>query len=273
MSPHQLFLLADQLRTQARSLERESVTTLALTMKLTLSCSTQTIMSETDMFGSLDIAYQKVPPSAIYLTQNLALVRKFETRPTSEYRLRFDASSIMVSPDGNLVVSDRQLDRVSVYNIMGKSILEMNMSLMGQPISGAQLNSGDIVIVREKSSMCVFGPNGKDKRVIKENMSKPCCIAVNSDGNFLVLDYDMKTIMTFCGKTYAKIGQVRVPYKMGSKWDKLVVNQDGNFVSKKRARETGVRWRSYWGSSQNGQSREIWSRSRAGGTRHVWEAK
>ncbi len=181
------------------------------------------------MYNSVVIDWFQVPPSAIYLTQNLSLVRKFETRPTSEYRLRFDASSIMVSPDGNLVVTDRQLDRVSIYSSQGKAVLEMNMSLMGKPISGAQLSNGDVVIVREKSSMCVFGPNGKDKRVIKENMSKPCCIAVGADGNFMILDYDMKTVLIFCGKAYTKLGQVRVSYKSGSKWDKLAVNNEGHF--------------------------------------------
>ncbi len=60
MTSHQLFMLSDQLRNQARSLERESVTTLALTMKLITSCSIHTGMTDSEMFGSLDITYQKV---------------------------------------------------------------------------------------------------------------------------------------------------------------------------------------------------------------------
>ena len=82
------------------------------------------------------------------------------------------------------------------------------MSLMGKPSSAAQLKSGDVIIIREKSSMCVFGPNGRDKRVIKETLSKPCCIALDKDSSFLVLDYDLKTAIIFSTATFTKTGQV-----------------------------------------------------------------
>lgn len=68
---------------------------LALTMKMVLSCSAGGDLNVTEVFGGLDVAYSKLQPSALSLSQNLTLLRRFETRPNMEYRLRYDASSVM----------------------------------------------------------------------------------------------------------------------------------------------------------------------------------
>lgn len=113
--------------------------------------------------------------------------------------------------DGNLVVTDRQLDRLALYSTEGTALLSVNMSLMGKPSSATQLASGELVVVREKANMCVFAANGRDKRIIKETLSKPCCVAQDKDGNFLVLDYDLKTASIYSSQSYTRTSQVSTP--------------------------------------------------------------
>ena len=227
MAPGALFTLAIQLRCERRGLSSQGLLPLALTQKVLPTCHAPPL-TDSDFLGSVDMQQHAVIPNDLCLRQNIALLRTFETRPTSDYRLRFDASSIAVCPDGSLIVTDRQLDRVCIYNHFGRCTLQINMSLMGKPISGLQLDNRDIVIVREKSSLCVFGPNGKDKRVIKESLSKPCCIALGKEGTFLVLDYDLKAVFIFCTRTYSKVAHIPVPYKTSSKWDKLTMSPNGH---------------------------------------------
>ena len=235
--PTQLLGLTAQLKDELHLnvLAEDDLSTLTLTMKMVIvemfsnDKTSSAIALSTDLLGTMATSYSKVTQNPMRFIKKLTLIRQFPTRPAGICKCRFDASSLMLNSDDQLVVTDRQLDKVSIYSHEGKLQANICTTLMGKPLCGIQLPSGDIVIVREKPSLCVFGINGNDKRIIKEALSRPCCITLTHDGNFMVLDYDLRVVTTFCGKTFAKLSHVRVQYSKGSKLDKLAVKQNGHF--------------------------------------------
>ena len=231
----QLLGLTAQLKDELRlnHMADDDLSNLSLTMKLVsidmLGTDSQTALSASvELLGTVQISYKKVLQNQQRFVKRLTLVNKFQTRPSTLYKCRFDASRLVINFREHLIVTDRQLERVSLFDAGGKYRGQICTASMGKPLSGAQLPNGDVVIVREKPTLCVFSPHGRDKKILKESLMRPCCVSTTPDGNFMVLDFAQKQVMKFCSNTYTKISEISTSYNKGSRWDKVIVKPNGH---------------------------------------------
>ena len=224
----QFLTLKDQIVSDFGKLQRENINAMCLTQKCVLNFNVNDQAVNFDHLGALVLVHEKVLSSVRLRTvQNLTFLRCFQTR-TEITGTRYDCSALDVNPNGELVVTDRQLDKISTFTDAGERVLDVSVSLMGKPICTTTTHKGELVFSRDKSSVCVFTAEGQHKQVIKDNMSKPCSAALSLDQHLYILDYEQKTVNKYDADTYAKVSHMKLGYKKASVWDKVGVNSQGN---------------------------------------------
>ena len=181
-----------------------------------------------DNLGTLAISQEKVL-CGIQLrpVQSLTYVTSFATRQPADGS-SYDASAIFSNERDQVIITDRQLDRITIATPDGKLLSQLNVSLMGKPVCSLTTPSKDLVFTRDKQSICVFTESGQHRFNVKEYLSKPCSLAIDPEDFLYVLDYSAKMVTKISTQTYTKTAQVKLSYKKGSLWDKIVINSQGN---------------------------------------------
>lgn len=235
MKPTQLLGLTTQLKDELNlnSLSDDDLSSLSLTMKMfsmdMLSEGSQSVLSAcVDLLGGVQFSYKKIVQNQRRFIKKLTFVNQFHTRQTSVSKARYDACFISFNRSENLVLTDRQQDKVSIFERNGDLVDELDVSIIGKPLSAVQVPGNDIIVSREKPTLCIFNLRNQDRRVIKDNLTKPCSLSLAPDGNIMILDYDQKMVTKLCSQTFRKLAQIRTPYNRGSKWDKLVIKPNGH---------------------------------------------
>ncbi|KAI0227187.1 E3 ubiquitin-protein ligase TRIM71 [Lamellibrachia satsuma] len=228
---HQRKLLAlqEQLSGDINGLRRENINDLRLTQKSMLKFESGSQVLNFDKFGILTESHEKVITSRwVKQVQSLTFICGFETRPECSGS-KYDASSIAVSSfDNHLIVTDRQLDRVTMYTSLGDRVQFINTARFGKAVCAIAMQTGDIVFCRDKSSIYVFDSNIRQKHIIRESTARPSNLTVARNNDLYVLDYGLRTVTRFCGKTYKCIGRMAINYKKRSIWDSIAVTSKGN---------------------------------------------
>ena len=224
-----LLVLQEQLSCDINALRKENINDLRLIQKSVLKFESGTQVLNFDKFGTLTESHEKVITSQwVKQVQTLTFVCGFETRPECSGS-KYDASSIAVSGfNDHLVVTDRQLDRVTMYTARGERVQFINTARFGKAVCAVAMSTGDIVFCRDKSSMCVFDSSIRQKHIIRESTARPCNLTVAPNNDLYALDYGLRTVTRFCSKTYKCVGRMAVNYKKRSVWDSVAVTSKGN---------------------------------------------
>ncbi len=226
----QFFTAEAQLQRDWSKLKSENMNSLCLTQKIVPEFNVGKQTLRPDDLGNFAVSYEKVLSTfSLRAVMALNFCQCFQTRQ-EDTGTRFDASAIEVTPQGNIIVTDRQLDKIRILRQPGyKMIGELNAALMGKPICSLMTPAGDLVFSRDKQSVCVFDETGRHKTNIKDNLSKPCSLALGPDKLLYVLDYHLKMITKFCtSSSFTKVGHVKLNYHKGSIWDKIGINSQGS---------------------------------------------
>ena len=266
----QVLKLKDQITADVSNLQRHNLNALCLTQRSVLTFNVGGQSLNFDHFGAFVLSHEKVISSVrVRPEQHITLVNEFNTRSEEDLSSqRFDTSSISIMPDGNIVVADRQLDRIGIFGPKGDMLKSITTTGVGKPIYAAALPNGDILFTRDKHSICVYSSSGKAKKSVKDNLSKPCSLFLGPDGILYILDYHTKTVTKYDRK-YIRIGHVKLAYGKSTMWDRLGVTSLGNLYVLCYAENCVIEFTSdgeklaemgRWGSGGSGTGDLYWPR-------------
>jgi len=254
-------VLQPQLLDDLHKLQRENLNALCHTQRSVFSLVEGQKMISFDNLGTLAVSQEKVLCGVqLQPVQSLTYVTSFTTRQATNGS-SYDASAIFTNEGDQVIITDRQLNQITITTPEGQILSQLNVALMGKPIYSLTTPSRDLVFTRDKQSICVFTESGQHKFNVKEYLSKPCSLAIGPEDFLYVLDYDTKMVTKISSQTYTKTANVKLTYKKGSIWDKIGINSHGNIYLCAFAENciyeftsTGQRLAQYgrWGSTDAG---------------------